>query len=78
MRQVLDLEVSDPQGQSFSGHARHCGAEETHAQGKTIFLGEMPWGAEVHGLCPGLSPAPVAPADGLPLVDDSLRAGSEP
>ena len=29
-------------------------------------------GVEGHGLCPGLSPGPMAPADSLPLADDSL------
>lgn len=72
MRRVLDLVVSDAQGRSFLGMQVTVEPRRPVPRGRPSSWGRRPAGAEAHGLCQDLSPAPVAPADGLPLVDDSL------
>lgn len=61
MRRVLDLEVSDPQGRCFPGHARP-------PPGEGRLPGGEPLGSEVRGLCQGLSPAPWLPQTAYPLL----------
>lgn len=72
MGRVLDLVVSGARGRPFLGMQVTVEPRRPVPRGRPSSWGRRPGGAEAHGLCQDLSPPPVAPADGLPLADDSL------